>query len=95
MNFDAEKLEIILTNLVSNAFKYTPEGGKVILVIDETSENVMFSVEDNGIGIEKEFQDMVFERFFQVDSSQSIAMGDGIGLSFVKYLVEFLNHVIP
>ena len=88
LNFDAEKLEIILTNLVSNAFKYTPEGGKVVLVIDETSENVMFSVEDNGIGIEKEFQDMVFERFFQVDSSQSIAMGDGIGLSFVKYLVE-------
>ena len=36
----------------------------MVLVIDETSENVMFSVEDNGIGIEKEFQDMVFERFF-------------------------------
>lgn len=86
--FDAEKLEIILSNLISNAFKYTPEGGKVVLSIHETAHEVVFTVEDNGIGIKKEFQERVFDRFFQVDSSQTTSSGDGIGLSFVKHLVE-------
>lgn len=88
LNFDAGKLEIILSNLVSNAFKYTPEGGKIVLSIDEADGEVTFAVEDNGIGIKKEFQDMVFDRFFQVDPSQTTSAGDGIGLSFVKHLVE-------
>lgn len=86
--FDAEKLEIVLSNLVSNAFKYTPEGGKVVLSIHETLRDVVFSVKDNGIGIPKELQDKVFDRFFQVNPSSTTSTGDGIGLSFVKYLVE-------
>lgn len=86
--FDAEKLEIILSNLVSNAFKYTQEGGKVVLSLHETTHEVVFAVEDNGIGIAKEFQDKVFDRFFQVNPSSTVSVGDGIGLSFVKYLVE-------
>ena len=85
--FDAEKLEIVLSNLVSNAFKYTPEGGKVVLSIHETAHEVVFEVEDNGIGIPKDLQDKVFDRFFQVDPA-STSTGDGIGLSFVKHLVE-------
>lgn len=94
LSFDAEKLEIILSNLISNAFKYTPEGGKVALAIDETEREVIFSVEDNGIGIKKEFQDMVFDRFFQIDPSQTTSSGDGIGLSFVKHLVELHEGVV-
>lgn len=86
--FDAEKLEIVLSNLVSNAFKYTPEGGKIVLSIHETVRDVVFSVKDNGIGIPKELQDKVFDRFFQVNPSSTTSTGDGIGLSFVKYLVE-------
>lgn len=86
--FDAEKLEIVLSNLISNAFKYTPEGGKVVLSIHETACDVVFSVKDNGIGIPKELQDKVFDRFFQVNPSSTTSTGDGIGLSFVKYLVE-------
>lgn len=88
LDFDEEKLEIILSNLISNAFKYTPEGGKIVLAIEETGTEVVFSVEDNGIGIKKEFQEMIFDRFFQIDSSQTVSAGDGIGLSFVKHLVE-------
>lgn len=88
LNFDAEKLEIILSNLISNAFKYTPEGGKIALVIEEAEAEVVFSIEDNGIGIKKEFKEMIFDRFFQIDSSQTVSAGDGIGLSFVKHLVE-------
>ena len=86
--FDAEKLEIILSNLISNAFKYTPENGKVVLSIHETEHEVLFSIEDNGIGIPKELQDKIFDRFFQVNPSSTTSNGDGIGLSFVKYLVE-------
>ena len=86
--FDAEKLEIILSNLISNAFKYTPEGGKVVLSIHETAHEVVFDVEDNGIGIPKDLQDRVFDRFFQVNPTSTTSTGDGIGLSFVKYLVE-------
>lgn len=86
--FDAEKLEIILSNLVSNAFKYTPEGGEVVMSIHETEHEVVFSVKDNGIGIPKELQNKVFDRFFQVDPSSTNSFSDGIGLSFVKYLVE-------
>lgn len=86
--FDAEKLEIVLSNLISNAFKYTPEGGKIVLSIHETAHEVEFSVNDNGIGIPKELHDKVFDRFFQVNPSSTTSTGDGIGLSFVKYLVE-------
>ena len=86
--FDAEKLEIILSNLISNAFKYTPEGGKVVLSIHETVHEVVFDVEDNGIGIPKDLQDRVFDRFFQVNPTSTTSTGDGIGLSFVKHLVE-------
>lgn len=88
LDFDPEKLESILSNLISNAFKYTPEGGKVVFSIDETEDSVVFTIEDNGIGINKEYHEAIFDSFFQVDASQASATGDGVGLSFVKYLVD-------
>lgn len=94
VEFDPEKMEILLSNLISNAFKYTPEGGKIVFSIDETDENVTLMVEDNGIGIKKEFQDAIFERFFQVENTGVFSTGDGIGLSFVKYLVELHKGTI-
>lgn len=94
LDFDSEKLETILTNLVSNAFKYTPEGGKIIFSITETENEVEFTVEDNGIGIKKEYHEVIFDSFFQVDPSKASAMGDGIGLSFVKHLVELHGGVV-
>ena len=56
--------------------------------IHETAHEVVFDVEDNGIGIPKDLQDRVFDRFFQVNPTSTTSTGDGIGLSFVKYLVE-------
>ncbi len=88
LNCDPEKLEMILSNLVSNAFKYTPEGGKVTLSIDETDAFVVFTVQDNGVGIKKEHHEMIFDTFFQINTSGTSRTGDGIGLSFVKHLVE-------
>ena len=87
-------MEILLSNLISNAFKYTPEGGKIVLSIDETDEKITLVVEDNGIGIKKEFQDAIFERFFQVENTAIFSTGDGIGLSFVKHLVELHDGTI-
>ena len=83
-----------MSNLISNAFKYTPEGGKIVLSIDETDEKITLVVEDNGIGIKKEFQDAIFERFFQVENTEIFSTGDGIGLSFVKHLVELHDGTI-
>ena len=87
-------MEILLSNLISNAFKHTPEGGKIVLSIDETDEKITLVVEDNGIGIKKEFQDAIFERFFQVENTEIFSTGDGIGLSFVKHLVELHDGTI-
>ncbi|MEG1470675.1 MAG: ATP-binding protein [Anaerovoracaceae bacterium] len=94
LDFDTEKMEIIISNLISNAFKYTPDGGKIELSIDETDDAVSFVVTDNGIGIRKEFQEAIFERFFQVDPTQTTSESDGIGLSFVKHLVELHDGVV-
>lgn len=86
LTFDPEKLESILSNLISNAFKYTNEDGKIVFSIDEEPNEVVFSIEDNGIGIEEEHYETIFNQFFQVDNRQKV--GDGIGLTFVKNLVE-------
>lgn len=88
LSFDPEKMETILSNLVSNAFKYTPEGGHVIFSVIDEENSVIFKVEDNGIGIDKDYHQTIFDSFFQVDPFKSSLRGDGIGLSFVKKMVE-------
>lgn len=85
---DPSKLDSILSNLVSNAFKYTPEGGTVQLSVAELGTNAVFSVKDNGIGIAPAHQEAIFTDFYQVNAADSPIPGDGIGLSFVKHLVE-------
>jgi signal transduction histidine kinase/DNA-binding response OmpR family regulator len=101
--FDTDKLEKIVYNLLSNAFKYTPEGGFVKLSISvipkENSEmaepqSIRIEVTDSGIGIPPESIDKVFDRFFQVDSGHSSNGGTGIGLSLVKELVEMHHGAI-
>lgn len=94
MDFDPEKLETIISNLVSNAFKYTNEGGRVTFSITETDGNVEFCVADTGIGIKKEYHEAIFDKFFQIDPTKSPTMSDGIGLSFVRHLVELHGGTI-
>ena len=73
-------------NLVDNAMKYNREGGYVKVSLSTTGEQVCFSVEDNGIGIAKEEQERIFERFYRVDKSHSRKTGGtGLGLSIVKH----------
>ena len=88
MSFDREKLESILSNLISNAFKYTNEGGHVSLVIKESDTGVEFSVQDNGIGILPENHESIFENFARTERGIKQGNGDGIGLAVVKSFVE-------
>lgn len=88
---DAEKVRRVVENLVSNAVKFTPEGGLISISIrhDESRRRIVFAVSDSGIGIPQEDQAAVFERFVQVDSSSSRSYGgSGLGLALVKELVE-------
>ncbi|HEX2946717.1 MAG TPA: FIST N-terminal domain-containing protein [Clostridia bacterium] len=89
MAVDADKIEKILLNLLSNAVKFSKPGGEISVNIKSSSELVVITVKDNGIGIPQDKLDIIFERFRQVDSSLTRNYeGSGIGLSLVKNLVE-------
>jgi len=94
---DPEKIEQILTNLVGNAIKFTPEGGKIFIRAKQLSkeqeggygDKVAVSVKDTGIGIPPEHLEAIFEKFHQVEGSLQRSMsGTGLGLAITKGLVE-------
>ncbi|MGM0369744.1 MAG: ATP-binding protein, partial [Bacillota bacterium] len=86
---DPFNIERIILNLISNALKFTEIGDEIIINLAQTEEQVLIIVKDTGIGIPKEKQEMIFDRFCQVDKSFNRANeGSGIGLAIVKSLVE-------
>jgi PAS domain S-box-containing protein len=86
---DPNRLQQVLWNLVSNAIKFTPTGGRVQVVLERVNSHVEISVEDSGIGIQPDFLPYVFDRFRQADASTTRRYGGlGLGLSIVKTLVE-------
>jgi len=86
---DREKMEIILYNLVSNALKYTPAGGKVLFRVIEAATDVEIAIQDNGYGIPKEAGEKLFEKFYQAERKDSPSKpGFGIGLYLVKHFTE-------
>jgi signal transduction histidine kinase/ligand-binding sensor domain-containing protein/DNA-binding response OmpR family regulator len=97
--FDADKFEKIVYNLISNAFKFTIDGGTIKFITNILEEKqipiLSMEVTDNGIGIPEESINKVFERFYQVESSANIIKGGtGIGLSLVKELVDMHGGTI-
>lgn len=85
-------LRQLLTNLLDNAVKYTPEGGRIGLMVKPVDGSILFEVSDTGIGISKEHIPRIFERFYRVDPARSREMGGtGLGLSIVKHIVN-LHH---
>jgi two-component system, OmpR family, phosphate regulon sensor histidine kinase PhoR len=89
---DEEGIATILDNLVSNAVRYTPEGGKVIVRCSSDDGMGIIQVIDNGLGIAPEHQERVFERFYRVDKARSSDLGGtGLGLSIVKHIAQSLS----
>ena len=96
-DYDISKDDLftILQNLISNAIMYSGTDGDIDITMTETINNKVLIVKDNGIGIAKEYQDKVFERFFRVDKGRSkINGGTGLGLSIVKHIVGKYGAVI-
>ena len=85
---DEVKLSLALSNLVENAIKYNREEGKVWVTLDADHKFFYVKVEDNGVGIPKEFQERVFERFYRVDKARSRETGGtGLGLAITKNII--------
>ncbi len=95
--YDKEKLQKVLMNLLSNALKFTPEGGNVsvMLEITDDEERVNIVVRDSGIGIKKEDMDKIFVRFFQSEDNKKLGLsGSGIGLNLAREMVQLHNGTI-
>lgn len=87
--FDPVQMQKAVFNLLSNAFKYTPEGGTIKVSIRKQQRMVEVTVKDSGCGIPQEFISKIFERFYQVDElSQKGSLGSGIGLALTKGIVD-------
>jgi two-component system sensor histidine kinase ResE len=88
--WDEDKIEQVLTNLIDNALRHTPSGGKVIVHVYQKREKIFLEVEDTGSGIPEEDLPFVFDRFYKADKARTRGQsgGTGLGLSIVKHLVK-------
>ncbi len=91
-SFDRQKLRFIVDNLVINAIKFSPAGGKVTVFADAAAGELLLSVTDTGVGLAPEERERIFHRYYRVQASPHASRaGDGIGLALVKELVELLG----
>lgn len=92
---DAQRLQQVLSNFLSNAAKFSNQGGRVDIAVTANQEKVRISVQDCGLGIPVEFQKRIFQKFSQADASDARRRGGtGLGLSISKELVEHMGGVI-
>jgi len=87
--FDAEKLDKVVFNLLSNAFKYTPKGGYIHVVLQETAENVQVIIKDNGEGMSETEKERAFDLYFS--GQKKYSLGTGLGLALSREFVQ-LHH---
>lgn len=90
--FEKDKLEKIIVNLLSNAFKYTQEFGRIDFSVVDKGTTIQIIIEDTGIGMSKDQLDLIFNRFYQIDGAEK--KGTGIGLALTKELVELHKGTI-
>ena len=98
---DAMKINQILINILTNAVKYTPDGGKISLTVQQLSQitknivKIRFTIRDNGIGMSEEYQKVIFEPFTREENSKVVkAMGTGLGMPIVKNLIDLMGGKI-
>jgi len=89
----ASLLEIVLNNLISNAIKFTDEGGKITISLKQNKTHAFIRVKDTGAGISNEVGQHIFEKFYQGDTSHSIE-GNGLGLALVKKVIDLIGGEI-
>jgi len=87
---DPDRISQVFVNLIHNAIKFTEPGGSILIEVKEDNKNIVFCIRDTGIGIEKELQSRIFERFYKTDRARSSG-GTGLGLSIVKHIIEAHN----
>lgn len=95
MLMDKERMKEVMINMVSNAIKYSPNGGDVAIAMDVFESNLKIEVKDQGMGISKENIEHIFEQFYRVDSSLTASIGGtGLGLAIVKSIIETHGGII-
>lgn len=90
---DEELLTLVWNNLLSNAFKFTDEGGKVTVTLEADEEHVIVKIKDTGCGISSDVGARIFEKFYQADTARATA-GNGLGLALVKRVIDILKGEI-
>ena len=86
---DKDKMTQVLDNIISNAIKYSPEGGKIILRVENKRHYLLISIQDEGVGIPYDKLEKIFDRFYRADKARTRALGGtGLGLAITKELVE-------
>jgi len=89
VKIDLEKIKLVVSNLIENALKYTPAGGKISVTLGEEDGNAMIEVADTGIGIPAEQQDRIFTKYFRsANAIKAETEGTGLGLFIAKNIVE-------
>ena len=89
VKIDKEKIGVVIQNLLENAIKYTEQGGKIKITLDNDEKNVIFKIEDSGVGIPKSQQDRIFTKFFRAENVTRMETdGTGLGLYTTKNIVQ-------
>jgi len=89
VKIDKEKMGVVIQNLLENAIKYTEQGGKIKITLDNDEKNVIFKIEDSGVGIPKSQQDRIFTKFFRAENvTRMETNGTGLGLYTTKNIVQ-------
>ena len=92
---ESDKLEQVIINILSNAIKYTPDGGNIKVISGSLYSEVFIKIIDDGIGIPKENLSRIFERFYRVDKARSRETGGtGLGLAIAKQIMENMGGAI-
>lgn len=91
---DRDMMFQVVMNLVSNGIKYTPDGGRVTVTVDndDATRSVLVTIADTGLGIPPDALEKVFDKFFRIENYKRVAKGTGLGLNLVRHIVETVHH---